>query len=165
MPEKNLYNYLFRFLFVLCLLSKIDLTWRKLHLWHHVSEFPISEFPLSLGTRHFAVETCRKSRRLRRTKDEQPTLLTRKRRSRRGERKRERRSRPQRTMWSKMLEVGENRTETGPVAGSLLLPGYGASCWIRNESFWTIALNNVCIIVARGPRLRNFYDSEEGRSD
>lgn len=30
--------------------------------------------------------------------------------------------------WSKMLEVGENGTETGPVAGSLLLPGYGASC-------------------------------------
>lgn len=30
---------------------------------------------------------------------------------------------------------GGNRTETGPVAGSLLLPGYGASCGIRNESF------------------------------
>jgi len=109
-----------------------------------------------LETRYFAVETRRKSGRLRRTKDEQPTLLTRKRRPRRGEEK-ERRSRLQRTWWPQMLEVGENRTETGPVAGSLLLPGYGASCWIRNESFWTIALNNVCIIEARVARGREIF--------
>lgn len=79
-------------------------------------------------------------------------------------REKERRSRPQRTMCvgSKMLEVGENRTETGPVARSLLLPGYGASCWIRNESFWMIALNNVCVIEARGLRPRNFCDGDGG---
>ena len=29
----------------------------------------------------------------------------------------------------------ERETETGPVAGPLLLRGYGASCWIRNETF------------------------------
>jgi len=117
--------------------------------------------PVVAGNATFCCRNMSKKRET--APDQRRTLLTRKRRPRRGERKREGRS--QRTMWSKMLEVGENRTETGPVAGSLLLPGYGASCWIRNESFWTIALNNVCIIVARGPRLRNFYDSEEGRSD
>jgi len=37
--------------------------------------------------------------------------------------------------WPKMLVGRERGTETGPVAGSLLLPGYGASCGIRNESF------------------------------
>jgi len=64
-----------------------------------------------------------------------------------------------------MLEVGENRTETGPVAGSLLLPGYGASCWIRNESFWTIALNNVCIIEARVARGREIFIDGGGGGD
>lgn len=138
---------LFRFFLSFSCLSKIDFmktTSLRLRFW-------IFNYRIPLETRHFAVETCRKSGRLRRTKDEQPMLLTRKRRPRRGEEK-ERRSRLQRTWWPQMLEVGENRTETGPVAGSLLLPGYGASCWIRNESFWTIALNNVCVIEARVAR-------------